>query len=74
MPKNQDNEYCIYDLQFENDSSYVANGIMVQSRCPRSEISPLPKELYFDQELYTDEIVWDTYDHPLQLDTSTIDI
>ena len=63
----ENGQYNLYDIQFEQDGSYYANGLLVQSRSPRSEWSPLPKELYFDSELYTDEVVWDTYDHPLPL-------
>lgn len=74
LPKNHENQYCVYDLQFENDGSFVANGVIVQSRSPRSEITPLSKDLYFNPQLYTNEIVWDTYDHPLPLDTSIINI
>jgi hypothetical protein len=65
-------KYILYDLQFESDGSYVANGVVVQSRSPYSEITPLPRELYFNSELYTDERVSDTYDHPLSLDTTIL--
>ena len=37
----------LYDLQFETDGSYIANGLEVQSRCPYSDLSPLPKDIYF---------------------------
>jgi hypothetical protein len=55
----------LYDLQFDHDGTYVANGVTVQSKCPRSESTPLPKELYFDHNLYTNETTWDSYDHDL---------
>ena len=61
-------KYTVYDLQFESEGSYVANGVTVQSRSPRSEITPLSRELYFNDELYTDLTVWDTLNHPLPLD------
>ena len=51
----EDYSYTVYDLQFDHDGTYVANNIIVQSRSPYSEITPLPKELYFDQTLYTNE-------------------
>jgi len=62
----------LYDLQFETDGSYWANGIEVQSCSPRSFTHPLPKELYFDQSLYTDELVWDHYDQQIPLDRSLV--
>jgi len=42
----------LYDLQFDDDGSYVANGVQVQSRCPWSFYTPLPKELYYDLAMY----------------------
>ena len=48
--------YNMWDLQFDTVGSYVANGVTVQSRHPRSYLTPMPKELYFDQNLYTDEL------------------
>ena len=45
-------KYNFYDLQFETKGTYVAEGIIVKSRCPNSPYTPLPKELYFDQSLY----------------------
>jgi hypothetical protein len=57
----------LYDLQFENDGSYIANGIEIQSCSPYSVCCPLPKELYFNQSLYTNELVWDEYNHPIEL-------
>ena len=41
-------QYNLYDLQFETKGTYVAEGVMVKSRCPNSPYTPLPKELYFD--------------------------
>lgn len=57
----------LYDLQFDHDGTYIANGVEVQSRSPLSLYNPLPEELYFDQSLYSDERVWDAYDQPLPL-------
>jgi hypothetical protein len=74
MARSEKTESCdLYDLQFDYDGTYVANGVTVQSRCPRSEYTPLPKELYFDQTLYTDETTWDSYDHELPFDNKIID-
>lgn len=52
-------EYCLYDLQFETVGSYVANGLTIQSRNPRSFITPLSRELYFDETLYDGKIMDD---------------
>jgi len=61
---------CLYDLQFDHDGTYIANGVEVQSCSPRSIINPLPYELYYDQSLYSEELVWDTYEQELQLITN----
>jgi hypothetical protein len=71
--RSQFDQYNLYDLQFDHDGSYVGNGVTLQSRCPRSQITPLPKELYFDQSLYTDELAWDSMDHELLLDDKILD-
>jgi hypothetical protein len=63
----------LYDLQFEHEGSYLANGLEVQSRSPCSYYGPLPKELYFDQSLYCDDHVWDSLDHLLPLDTTILE-
>lgn len=53
LPKEDDNDlHYLWDLQFETIGSYVANGLKIQSRHPQSFITPLPKELYFDENLY----------------------
>jgi hypothetical protein len=48
---NDGEDICsLYDLQFDHDGIYVANGVIVRSRCPRSEVTQLAKDLYFDTE------------------------
>ena len=54
-----DDTIYLYDLQFEVDGYYLANNMVVQSRSPNSFQTPLPKELYFNQELYSDKKVND---------------
>uniref|UniRef100_A0A6C0BLG3 Hedgehog/Intein (Hint) domain-containing protein n=1 Tax=viral metagenome TaxID=1070528 RepID=A0A6C0BLG3_9ZZZZ len=63
---------ALYDLQFDHEGSYVANGVEVQSRSPYSYYGPLPKDLYFDPELYSDDRVWDTVDHYEPLDSTPV--
>jgi uncharacterized repeat protein (TIGR01451 family) len=63
---------CLYDLQFDHDGTYIANGIEVQSCSPRSVVNPLPKELYYDQSHYSEELVWDAYEQELQLITGQL--
>ena len=65
-------DHHVYDLQFETVGSYVAEGIVVQSRCPRSNLTPLPKELYFNQSLYTPKVMIDNPDEKLPLDLKTV--
>jgi hypothetical protein len=58
---------CLYDIQYDHDGTYIANGVEVQSCSPRSAAKPLPKELYFDPITYSEEVVWDGYDQPMRL-------
>jgi hypothetical protein len=67
-----DGHPCLYDLQFDHEGSYWANGLEIQSRSPYSYWGPLPKECYYDQSLYTDDRVWDSTDASLPLDESPI--
>jgi hypothetical protein len=64
------NDMCLYDLQFDHDGSYIANGVEIQSRSPYSCYDPLPKEMYYDQSLYMEGAgtVWDHLDHPMPYD------
>lgn len=70
---NLNGEYCLYDLQFEDDGSYVVDGIQVQSRKPTSCLTPLPKELYFNVEKYTMQTE-DDYIHSSQTKLTLVDI
>ena len=62
----------VYDLQFDHDGTYVANNVIIQSRSPYSQLTPLPQELYFDPTLYSDEKVGDSYDQILPLEISIL--
>jgi len=72
LPPNSDGTYNLYDLQFETLGSYVANGVPVQSRSPRSDITPLPKNLYFDQSLYREDVGADDEEYEFQLDFTEV--
>lgn len=68
FPKDKDGNYSAWDLQFETVGSYVANGMLIQSRHPQSFLTPLPNDLYFNQSLYSDEKKDDfdtSYQYPL---------
>jgi hypothetical protein len=56
LPTESDNVYRLWDLQFETVGSYVANGLIIQSRHPQSFLTPLPRELYFNDDLYDDKL------------------
>jgi hypothetical protein len=71
---NGENSYKLYDLQFDHDGTFVTNGIIVQSRCPRSDITPLPQELYFNKELYCETTQWDSENQKLPLDQQIINL
>jgi hypothetical protein len=57
------NKLYMYDLQFEIETFYYAEGLESQSRSPYCHLSPLPKELYFNKELYKDIKVPDCLMH-----------
>ena len=65
-------DHNVYDLQFETTGTYVVEGVIVQSRCPKSNLTPLPKELYFDQSLYSSEVMIDNPDQILPLDLTLL--
>lgn len=46
----------IYDIQFEDEGTFYANGIKVDSFPPFNKGSKLPKELYFDESKYKDYV------------------
>ena len=67
VPVDTDGKYKLWDIQFETVGSFVANGTVVQSRHPQSCITPLAKELYFNQELYSADLKDDSdpvYEYP----------
>jgi hypothetical protein len=68
LPIDEKSRYCVYDLQFETLGNFVANGIVVQSRSPRSNLTPLPQTLYFDQSLYRSETGIDDVEYEFPLD------
>jgi hypothetical protein len=43
---------AMYDLQFDIETFYYVEGLESQSRSPYCHYSPLPKELYYNRELY----------------------
>jgi hypothetical protein len=59
--------FKLYDLQFDFDSSYIANGIRIQSRSPTSCISPLLKNEYNDESLWSPEKTWDSIEQDFPL-------
>ena len=74
LPANKNGKYYVYDLQFETLGNFVANGIIVQSRSPRSNLTPLPYELYYHPELYRPDIGVDDPEYQYPLDMTTIEI
>lgn len=65
-------QFCLYDLQFDHEGSFSANGLEIQSRSPYSHLGPLPKDRYYDQSLYRDDRVWDTSDQIVPLNETSI--
>jgi hypothetical protein len=71
-PLEDDQYYCLYDLQFDNDGSYIAEGLVLQSRSPWSNLTPLPKDLYFDVSIYSDQRHWDSLNHTLPINSDIL--
>ena len=67
LPVNYNDEYILYDLQFDHDGTYVANGVTVQSRSPYSDLTPLPHSSYFDLSNYRSDLTWDSHNQLLPL-------
>jgi hypothetical protein len=44
---------AMYDIQFEDEGTFYANGIKVDSLPPNATNAALPKEFYFNQHKYT---------------------
>src|SRR5258706_12362696 len=74
LPMNDKHTFTLYDLQFETLGNFFANGILVQSRSPRSDITPLPKELYFHHELYRSDNGEDDTEYEFPLDFTLLDL
>jgi hypothetical protein len=53
----------IYDLQFETEGFYIAEGLISPSRSPYDVDDPLPRELFFDQSLFRPSIPKSQLDH-----------
>lgn len=70
-PDNTGN-HALYDLQFDVEGQYVAEGAVVQSRSPYYTYDPLPKAMYYDQSLYRDVRTFGTIDHPVPMDNTPI--
>ena len=53
LPVDDNKEtYSLYNIQFEHDGYFVANGLVVDSVPVLSTKHPLPKELYFNPNLF----------------------
>lgn len=60
--KNEDvKTYSLYNIQFDHDGLFIANGLTVQAVSPYSKLFPLKKELYFNLEQYKDILVPESY-------------
>lgn len=55
LPIDDNNKtYSLYNLQFEHNGSFVANGLVVDSVPANSSLMPLPRELYFNKDLISE--------------------
>jgi hypothetical protein len=53
--------YSLYNLQFDTEGFFVANGLVVQSVSPHSALVPLPEEDYFDKSKFNKPRVKESY-------------
>lgn len=72
MGTTREGDMKVFDLQFDFDGQYVAEGVEVQSRSPFYIHTPLPRELYFDESQYRTLRVHSTVNHPLAMDASLL--
>jgi hypothetical protein len=54
----------MYNLQFEDEGSFYAETIKMDSLSPNFYRNKLPQELYFDQFKYDDSIIIKNEDDP----------
>lgn len=72
MDPEETGNHCVYDLQFDFEGQYVAEGALLQSRSPCYRDDPLPKHLYFDQSCYTEQRTTGTLNHPYPMDNAPL--
>ncbi len=72
LPKEPDGSYKLYDLVFDHDEYYIANGIKVEAHSPYHPDDPLPKDLYFDLRNYHEERSHIGLNHCLPYDDKTV--
>ena len=46
-----------YNIQFDDEGTYYANGVKMDSLSPNNHQYKLPKELYFDESKYDDKLI-----------------
>ena len=68
LPLNDKNELALYNLVFDHDANYVANGVESQAHSPYSKIGPLDKKDYFDKKNYRKKRSWRCANHPMPYD------
>jgi photosystem II stability/assembly factor-like uncharacterized protein len=62
-----------YNIQFEEEGTYYANGVKMDSLSPNNHERKLPKELYFDSSKYDEALIIKTEDDPRRLKPKMID-
>jgi len=51
LPKDENNTYTLYNIQYEHRGFYVANGVTIESLPPNSALYTLPEDLYFNENI-----------------------
>ena len=72
LPTEPDHTYAIYDLVFDHDTNYIANGVLTQAHSPYCHVGFLPKESYFNPKNYKEERSWHCLNHPLPWDDTIL--
>ena len=67
------NTYSLFNLQFDHEVMFNANGLDVQAVSPHSRLMPLPKHLFFDETLEDKPLVSESYIIDTQWDDTILE-
>jgi hypothetical protein len=59
--ESEEKTYSLYNLQFDTEGFFIANGLVVQSVSPHSALVPLAEEDYYDKSKFDKPYVKESY-------------